>query len=195
MAYSDFTLDRALREFSLTGAVAPLFPGLVPLDVPLWLREQLERNLRQPLVSEKARNELIVMPVLVAVREAAAPDISIYSGQNMNVDAAKGLVGECDFILARTPPLPALQAPVVTIVEEKRGEIEGGVGQCAAQMVGARLFNERAGMTISPLYGCVTSGEVWKFLRLQDSRLQIDEHSYYLDNLGAILAAFQVMVR
>src|SRR5688572_16933189 len=111
MAYSDFTLDRALRELSLTGTVAPLFPSLAPIDVPSWLREQLDRNLRQPLVSEKARNELIVMPVLIAVHEAAASEISIYSGQAMNVDAGKGLVGECDFILARTPPLPALQAP------------------------------------------------------------------------------------
>src|SRR5215468_5558647 len=111
MAYSDFTLERALQELGVTGEVSHLFPGLESLPVPPWLRDQLDRNLQLPLISEKARNELIVMPILVACRELSGNAFSIYSGQSLNVDSARGLVGECDFILARTPPLPALQAP------------------------------------------------------------------------------------
>jgi hypothetical protein len=195
MAYSDFTLDGALSELGLTAEVTNLFPDLVAIEVPGWLRDQLDRNMQTPLVSEKARNELIVMPVLVACRELTGRVFSIFSGKSLNVDSAKGLIGECDFILARSPPIPALQAPIVNIVEAKRGDIEEALGQCVAQMVGAKLYNERAGKPISPMFGCVTTGEDWQFLRLEGSQLVIDEHRYYLSNLGAIIAAFQVMVR
>ena len=84
-------------------------------------------------------------------------------GQRLDVDPDRGLVGECDYILALTPPVPRLRAPLVTILEAKKGDVEAGLGQCLAQMVGARLFNERAGQPPRPVFGCVTSGEVWSW--------------------------------
>ena len=59
------------------------------------------------------------------------------------VDAGRGLQGECDFILALTEPVPRLRAPLVTVVEAKKNDIEAGLGQCVAQMVAARDYNER----------------------------------------------------
>ena len=97
--------------------------------------------------------------MLLAARELCENAFAIYSGQSLNVDADKGLVGECDFILAKTPPVPVLRAPLVTIVEAKRGEIELALGQCVAQMVGARRFNEKHGRPETTIYGCVTTGE------------------------------------
>ena len=115
---------------------------------------------------------------------------SIYSGQRLDVDPSLGLVGECDFILAATSPLPALRPPLMIIVEAKKHDIEGGVWQCLAQMVGARIFNERAGRPPAPVYGCVTNGENWQFLRLVEQVAEIDVRRYYIDNVGGILSVF-----
>jgi hypothetical protein len=191
MAYADFTLQGVETAFGISTQVGLLFEDLAPLPVPTWLQELLARGLQLPLLSEKARGELIVMPILLACRELSGNVISIYSGARLDADPRQGLIGECDYILARTPPLPELRAPLIIILEAKKNDIESGLGQCAAQMVGARLWNERQGQTISSVYGCITTGEVWQFLRLANSVLTIDSTRYYLDSVGRILAAFQ----
>ncbi len=102
--------------------------------------------------------EFIVVPILLASRELSHDAVAIYSGQRLDVNPDQGLVGECDFILAATPPVPLLRAPLVTIVEAKKNDIESGLGQCVAQMIAARLFNEKAGNVPFQIFGCVTTG-------------------------------------
>jgi hypothetical protein len=194
MAYTDFTLETLESVLGITARPADLFPSLAPLPVPVWLQEMLTRGLRQPLLSEKARGEFIIGPILLATQELSSRELAIYSGQRLDVDPAQGLVGECDFILAATPTLPALRAPVMTLVEAKKTDIESGIAQCMAQMFGARLFNERAGLSSAEMYGCVTSGEAWQFLRLKGAVAAIDRSRYYIDNVGAILAVLQAIV-
>ncbi len=55
---------------------------------------------------------------------------------------------------------------------------------------GARIFNERAGRPIEEVFGCVTTGEIWQFLRLTGNVAQIDRVRHYIDDVGSILAAF-----
>jgi transketolase C-terminal domain/subunit len=52
------------------------------------------------------------------------------------------------------------------IVEAKNENIKGGLGQCVAEMVAAQIFNEREANAIDTIYGAVTTGEIWKFLKL-----------------------------
>jgi len=132
---------------------------------------------------------------LLAARDSAIGPLSIYSGQRLDVDPARSLVGECDFILASTPPIPRLKAPLLTVLEAKRADIELGLGQCAAQMVAARLFNERAGGVEKPLFGCITTGEIWQFLRLEESEILLDARKLYIDQVGGILAVLQAIIK
>ena len=90
--------------------------------------------------------------------------------------------------------MPLLRAPLVIIVEAKKNDIEVGLGQCVAQMIGSRLFNEKAGKPPGQVFGCVTTGEDWQFLRLEPAAVSIDRARYYIDNVGAILAVFGAMV-
>jgi hypothetical protein len=192
MRYEDFTLESAEARFDLVTVPGDLFPGLTPLPVPEWLRELLARGQAvAALVSEKARSEFLVAPILLACRDLVSGDLSIYSGQRLDVDADLGLVGECDYILALTPPVPRLRAPLVTVLEAKRGDIELGLGQCVAQMVGARLFNEHAGRQPGPVFGAVTTGESWQFLRLKDSTVTLHRERLFIAGVGGILAALQ----
>jgi hypothetical protein len=43
---------------------------------------------------------------------------------------------------------------------------------------------------ISTLYGCVTTGDDWVFLRLTNNELVIDTRKYYLVEIGELLALF-----
>jgi hypothetical protein len=194
MAYSDFTLEAVAATFGVTTQQAELFPNLTPVPVPAWLQETLGKRTPLALLSEKARSEFIVVPILLASRDLSAGRLAIYSGQRLDVDPERGLVGECDFILALAPPVPPLRAPIATIVEAKNNDIEAGLGQCIAQMIGARLFNQAAGLASAPIHGCVTTGEVWQLLRLADGPALIDVQRYYLDNVGGILAVIQAIL-
>ena len=194
MAYSDFTLEQVGRVLGITTREADLFPGRAPIGVPPWLVETLGRRTQLALISEKSRSEFIVVPILLASRELSPVPLAIYSGQRLDVDPSRGLVGECDFLLALGPPVPPLRAPIASIVEAKKNDIEAGLGQCIAQMVGARAFNEASGRPDAPIFGCVTTGEVWQFLRLEPEAASIDRRRYYLDDVGGILSAIQAII-
>src|SRR5690242_8734009 len=117
MSYSEFTLETVERQFGIRPQEVVLFPDAAPTDVPNWLPGWLSRGTRLALISEKARSEFIVVPILLAARELSGERFAIFSGQRLDVDHEHGLIGECDFILAVGPPVPPLHAPVMTVVE------------------------------------------------------------------------------
>ena len=196
MPYADFTLDSVEPTLGLTIRRGELFAGIEPLPVPPWMDEALRLGRESAaLVSEKARSEFIVVPILLASRRLYTGDLAIFSGQRLDVDPARGLVGECDFILALVPAIPRLKAPLVTILEAKKGDIEAGLGQCIAQSAGAQLFNERAGDPVAPVFGCVTTGGEWQFFRLDGTDVILDTRRYYLDSPGDILSALVQVFR
>ncbi len=193
MSYSEFTLEAIEARLGIVTREASLFLDAPAAEVPDWLPGLLARGTRLALISEKARSEFIVVPILLAARELSGDQFAIYSGQRLDVDHDKGLMGECDFILAVGPALPPMHAPIMTVVEAKKNDIEVGLGQCIAQMAGARKFNEAAGRAMAPVYGCVTTGETWQFLRLTDQVATLDRERYYLDNVSGILRVLQAI--
>ncbi len=195
MAFTDFTLDMLRVSFGISIRQEPLFTHVVPLAIPTWLKETLDRGMPLALGSEKARSEFIIAPILLALRDLNHNQITIYSGQRLEGDPAVGLVGECDFLVTPTPPLPIIQAPIMSVVEAKKNDIESGLGQCAAQMLGAQRYNMRDSTGIETIYGCVTTGEVWQLLKLDELLLLIDTRRYYINELELILGAFQAMIQ
>lgn len=141
--------------------------------------------------TEKAKSENIVFPILLELVRRNQKFFTIYSGENLNIDDQ--LKGECDFILAKDIGSFDLDYPIIQIVEAKRGEIELGVPQCAAQMVGAKRFNEKNGIQLERMYGCVTNGNDWLFIRLEGD-LFIDRRVYFLNELNELRAVFQTII-
>lgn len=188
MAFADFTLDDAVTKLGVRPVPADLFPGLTPAAVPSWLPEALAAGPQLGL-NEKARSEFLVAPILAAARVSAGGRLAVFSGARLDVDPTVGLVGECDFILSAGPEAPPLRAPLLTVVEAKRGDIDLGMGQCMAQMVAADRFNQAAGVMGLRVYGCVTTGELWQFLRLAGSRVESNHRRLFVAELGLLLAA------
>lgn len=200
MAYSDFTLESACRAFALAlDHRVDLHAEVEEIAVGEQIRSILEENvtLATSIHTEKARSELIVAPILVEVRKLTDRRISLFSGIDFTVDPAKGLNGTCDFILSDSPNQLFLEAPIVMIVEAKNDNIKSGLGQCIAEMVAARLFNEsrRGGPTTTTIQGAVTTGTLWQFLTLDGPTVFVDRTEYYLDRLEKILAILLHCVR
>jgi hypothetical protein len=190
MSYSEFTLESVGRILGVTSRAANLFPDLQPVPPPAWLQEQLARGtqgIQLSLISEKSRSEFIVAPILLAGRELSGNRFAISSGQRLDVDASIGLTGECDFILSAADAMLPLQAPIATVVEAKKNDVEGGLAQCIAQMVAADRFNQAAGRTGVPIFGCVTTGEAWQFARLSGTTALLEQRRYYIDHIDIIL--------
>jgi hypothetical protein len=193
MAYGDFTLKAIQEKFGIKNQVERIFTQFEPLQPSDWLKKTLEISAKLPNRSEKSKSETIVMPILLELRERNNDFFTVYSGENLNADIDNGLNGECDFILTKDTHTFDINVPIIQVVEAKKNDIDLGVPQCAAQMVGAKIFNERYGTPIEYIYGCVTTGNEWKFLKLNND-LTIDSRIYYLNELGELLAVFQTII-
>lgn len=198
MAYSDFTVAKAKAAFGLTSQEGSnLFATVVAVQPSISLSQTLIEftELATLIGTEKARSEFLIAPILAEVRRQLSYRIALFSGTEFNVDASRGLQGFCDFILSASEEQLYIDAPVMTIVEAKREDIIGGLGQCIAAMVAAQQFNEDKGQPIREIYGAVTSGTNWRFLRLEGTGIGIDSQEYYVSQidriLGILLLPFQ----
>ncbi|NET69994.1 MAG: hypothetical protein F6K62_02780 [Sphaerospermopsis sp. SIO1G2] len=197
MSYSEFTLDKVRKYFNLTiSDQVDIFASIPEVECPYLLTELLSDNVPLALASntEKSRSEMIIAPILITVRKYLKNQISLFSGIDFTVDSEKGLNGNCDFLISRSPELLIVNAPIVTIVEAKKENLNASLGQCVAEMIAARMFNEREGNNIQTIYGTVTTGTNWKFLKLIDQVVEIDLSEYYINNIGKILGILSSIV-
>ena len=180
MAYSDFTIADVRHRLGLSVTEGgDLFSAIAEADLPANLADTLARYLPLALNlnSEKARSELLIAPLLIELKLRYADRLSLFSGIDFTVDAALGLNGRCDYILARSPQQLALTAPACVLVEAKSENIVGGVPQCLAEMVAAQRFNQAAGLG-GAVFGAVTTGVLWRFLRLEGTDARVDGVEY-----------------
>jgi hypothetical protein len=197
MAYNRFTIDAIIKSFGIkiVGDVS-LFDSINPVEPSDVLVRFLERYL--PLGSaigtEKARSEFIIAPILAELTELTHHAVSLFSGVEFNVDEAQGLTGRCDFLLSASRVQYAIEAPVLAVVEAKNENINSGLGQCMAEMVAARMFNQNEGQPLDRIYGAVTTGSVWRFLELRDHVISIDRPEYFIDNLNTLLGILMSIV-
>ena len=145
--------------------------------------------------SEKARSELIISPILFEVRKILNRKISFFSGEEFNVEPEAGLAGFCGFLISLSPEQLFIEAPAVVIVEAKKENLKGGLGQCIAEMIAAQRFNVKYEKFIATIYGSVTSGNLWTFLKLEDSTVTIDLTEYLIPPVEQVLGILVWMIR
>lgn len=190
MAYNHFTLTKAKKDFDLiTVESENLFKDVGIIEPSALLIELLEEYLplARAISTEKAKSELLVIPILVEIRKILSRKISLFSGSLFNVDISLGLTGYVDFLISLSTEMYAISSPVVMLVEAKNDLITSGIGQCIAEMVAAQIFNQKQDNNLSTIYGVVTTGTSWLFLKLEEKTVYIDNQEYYIDNLGKIM--------
>lgn len=132
MAYSDFTLSQAQSSFNLTlDETVNLFNDVSPVSSSDTLKTILSYYvpLATSIGTEKARSEFLIAPILADLKQLLSSKISLFSGNEFNIDATKGLQGRCDYILSGSREQLFISAPVMFIFEAKKEDIIGGLGQ------------------------------------------------------------------
>jgi len=198
MAYSDFTLKKVKSELDIKLVEKnSVFSHIRAVEISTYLKDTLKRNIPLALAinTEKARSELIIINMLMEIKEKFSDKISLFSGIDFNVDKEKGLTGFCDFIISNSPEQFYLDSPVIAITEAKNENIISGLGQCIAEMYASRIYNEKEGYDLPSVYGAVTTGDEWKFIKLVNDTAYIDTDNYYINDVEKIIGILTEMVQ
>ncbi len=141
MPYSQFTIERVKQDFQLNTVEGVRFsPSKIETIQPSPRLQAILEDLPWAIAvdTEKSRSEVIINPMLLEVRRILNQQISVFSGEEFNVDASVGLNGVCDFLISRSPEQLTVEAPAIIIVEAKKSDLKSGLGQCIAEMVAAQ---------------------------------------------------------
>jgi hypothetical protein len=201
MVYSDFTQVSQLEDkFGIQQKLTRIFDVVAPIEPSILLKNELKESFSLPLLTEKAKSELLIAPIFKELRRYNHFTISFYSGYLFDVQPENGLTGYCDYLFTTETQSIDIKAPVFCIVEAKNRSVEEGIAQAGASMIAAKIFNERKQRPTEAIFGCVTTAYEWIFLKLNDNILEIDitqrysleEHSlpYLLGVLHAIVQEF-----
>ena len=194
MAYSKFTYEKLKNEFGIIDVPYTLFAGIQTIEPAEWLTNLLQVAKPFAYFSEKSRSEGIVFPILLFLTQHNSQRFSIYSGADLPADETKGLSGECDFILGAGVQRLHLDTPLFCMIEAEDNDIEKNIPQCIAQMEGARIYNEKDGKPTPIMYGCVTTGTEWHFLKLENKTCYLDTIRYYINDLPTLLGALKTVI-
>lgn len=197
MTYRNWTLGMVREAFHLEELdFQGIFADIEPVEPSADLAKALAKKtpLAFAIGTEKAKSELIVADILVELCEHFDYRVSLFSGIDFTVDAANDLNGVCDFLISLSPAQFSMEAPVIVLVEAKRDNLTDRLGQCAAEMVAAQRFNAEEGNDIPRVYGGITSGLNWLFLKLEGQQLHIDMNAYQLSQCDKVLGILASMV-
>ena len=194
MPYSKFNYKSIRQELQIQEEYTLLFSEITPLQPSERLLQALEGIEIMVLFSEKSRSEGLVFPILVDLARQNNFCFAVYSGAVLLADESKGLNGECDFILSAGKQSLAIDTPLFCMIEAEDNDIEKNIPQCIAQMEGARIYNQNEGKNINIIYGCVTTGTEWQFLKLENKTCWVDKKRYYINELPVLLGVLQQIV-
>lgn len=193
MAYSEYTFVRLKEEYGIAQLSTKLFQeNQIQEKMPSKrLEDDINDAKLMPLYSEKAKSEAIIYPIIRELKKNNA-HISIFSGYTFNVNS--GLTGAPDFLISSKPNLVEPQNPIFCLVESKNKSPEEGFAQCAAEMYAAHLFNQRMKEEEKPIFGAVTNGFDWVFLKYESNTILVDIDRYYLIQLPMLLGILEYII-
>ncbi len=196
-SYSTFTIEQIQDEFGLKlVSIFGEYEKQKNFEVSEFLVSRLLGDLPLALAigTEKAKSEFLVAPMLGELRRMLNNEISLFSGVEFNVDAKQGLKGICDFLISASASQFSVDVPVIALVEAKDDDLKDGLPQCLAEMIAAQIFNERKNVEIKTIYGIVTTGSLWNFVRLQGKTAFVDSKEYSIENPHKIMGILMNMV-
>ena len=193
MGYSSYrTLKQVATKFNLKVQKTKLFKkeDVLPVEPSEWLKKSIEVASDLPLSNEKTKSERLISPILLEIYQFHKEKLTLFSGEELNIEPENDLNGPCDFFFSANPTAYFLEAPIVSLAEAKDEDMDYGIAQCTAQMIGAQRYNHRAEEEVPVIWGCSTTAGEWKFLKLEGSMLYVDLNTYYVDKLDILLGVF-----
>ncbi|MEM8524125.1 MAG: hypothetical protein AAGG68_05765 [Bacteroidota bacterium] len=191
MGYSKYkSLRQVANRFNLSVQRAVFFNEVREIKSSSWLTQTLNLASSLPLSNEKTKSERLIAPILMEVYQMHKDRLTLFSGEELNVEPENDLNGACDFFFSAKANAYLLEAPIVSLTEAKDEDMDYGIAQCTAQLIGAQKFNAQQNAEVPVLWGCSTTAGEWKFLKLEGKDLYIDLDSYYIVKLEQLLGVF-----
>ncbi len=197
MAYSEFTLNILREAFDIREKDVVLFnkktlPALKPTPA---LIEDLTYASYMALGSEKSRAAHFIVPVFKEFIKSQRYRCQYYAGYHFDIDKTRGLSGYCDFLFSPERS-QGIKSAVFCVVEAKGRNITDSIAEAGAEMFAAQIFNAQQNMPTPIVYGCVTDGVTWQFLKLEGNILHKDIETYFADEMtvGHLLRVFEAIM-
>ncbi len=125
------------------------------------LQRVIERNLRRvKLLSEDARKQAIIAPILLEVCEITQTQLNI----EYPISVSDQLKGSLDYYINKGKEL--------VVIEAKQSDLSRGFTQLAVELI---ALDQWINSDTSVLYGAVTNGEDWRFAIYNRQEKQITE--------------------
>lgn len=188
LTFSSMTWDILEERYGLRELPSQsLLSGAPPVPPSDVLQKNLRRARRSRLINERARAYRLIDPVISELEDLRAGKISSLPEMPMAAPGVEGLCGTPDFIISGSTTHKFI--PIISIVEAKREDIDAGIPQCVAELYASYLLN---GRRPARLYGCVTTGDLWKFLCLTGETRGAcqDTELYFVNEIDKLLGAF-----
>ena len=184
-SFSQVTRIELQKEFGLSIDQGKFLPSVEPLPVPSWLVTVL--NFRKESLAtmrtEKSISEALIAPVLMAVEDKFRDKISIFSGEPLVTEVLSGI---CDFLITKDPTAFDPEGGYFVLVESKKQDLLSGIPQCVAEMYAAQILNGND----DTVYGCVSIGVEWLFIKLEGKIATIDPTIFTITEVDKILGVF-----
>lgn len=199
MVYSEFTLRNVKEKLGIKIIEdSHLFraENIKAISISDYLQTTISEfsPLALSINTEKSRSEWIIAPIMAELRRELNNTISLFSGSTFTVDKNRELDGKCDYIVCLNPEQFYITAPVIIVVEAKKENIVQGLGQCIATMYAADIYNKKEGVKRQSIYGVVTTGTTWKFIKLLNKEAYIDIDEYYLKEIQLLMGILLTIV-
>lgn len=172
--------DELLAEFGYQLQVETLELPRGVIEPLAHLQSAMTKRIpRVSLRSETARREFYVSPLLWELLDQLDFRLDI----EYSLNAGHQLKGTIDYLVRATHNF--------MVIEAKNADMERGFTQLAVEMI---ALNEYFTSVPEPIYGAVTTGDLWRFgiLRTSESTIYKDVNSFLIpqsiDELGSILA-------
>ena len=184
-SFSQVTRIELQKEFGLSIDRGKFLPSVELSPVPSWLATVL--NLRKEnlaiMRTEKSISEALIAPVLMSVQEMYRDKISVFSGEPLITEELSGI---CDFLITKDPAAFDPQGGYFVLVEAKKQDLLSGIPQCVAEMYAAQILNGNN----DTVYGCVSIGVQWLFIKLEGKIATIDPTIFTITEVDKILGVF-----
>ena len=171
-----YTLNKTYLE--LPQAAPSLMPKVT--DEAQALRDEIKEILPYTnLESEIARREILISPIMLKLLKIAKPQLNI----EYSINVSPQLKGTIDYYLQGD------QCKVL-VVEAKLADTEKGFKQLIAEMMAVQELK----LDDIFVYRAVTTGEIWRFARLDPAARQIDYNINLFVEPDEILDLLSILV-
>lgn len=188
--YKQYSTAQLKRIFKIQIQIdQDLFPAFQPTGQTYDRLQRIVEKMESRLTLSSADNEATRSSLLVShiLWEASDTyDLGIFFEPLVEVqteltpDLPHALNGKYDCALS----LDNLDfaPPIVSVVEVKKSNLSEGLGQCLAEMYATlKQFQQ------DRIYGIITDGEVWSFLKLQGHLLDAHKSRFHISNVADII--------